>query len=752
MRGVALPGCDATTLGGYLAGLGVLRLVAGQREPAACGHWRGGVFVLTSSLEAGELAEWLVSEYAPSPIVSPWNAGSGFAATGKSVSAERALAALRDSGSPRLAGLRAAILAAEDVVAEARSRGWSGPAREWLKDRKTDLLALCRNRLPDDAVAWLDVAVALTSGGEVHYNPLTGTGGNLGRQDLSATFLQRLATLIGPGADDRRCRMWARAALTGAEDVPYTREAVGQYDPGRAGGIHSSAREKADDQGFANPWSYVLALEGTLAFASAVARRGGEARASVPFLFAASPVGHGSAAEGESPKGELWAPLWPAPARLGEVEHLLGEGRSTWRGRQARTGLDAALAAASLGVDRGVTGFQRFTIAERLGQSPLAVFTGRVTAAPRREVALLAAPDEWMSRVRRAEPPAGVRAALRRAEEAMWQVAAGGGAAALRRFVIEFGRLHETVGRSSRIRGQVLPYRPDRPDWPAVLGDGGPELQLAAGFASLRDRRPHGADRSLAALITRVRHDRAHGDRLVWADAPATGVDLTGATLAKALAEAHRRRFQLSEPAAQPFGRSDDQPGEMPRPPAKPRRAYEIGRWVPLGLVQDFVLDGTDDDLLAGYLSGLLALGCTAAGPSAGYSDAASAPLQPGIAALLPFFGTRALAVTRVGGRDDGMVIEFSRGPEPTWVARLIAGGLPGVAADVLLSLRLAGCPPIVSPTGLGQARLEGVRLAAALLLHVPPGRRAAALAAMCAVRPHYPPAAGARQAEGRTA
>ena len=54
MRGVALPGCDAATLGGYLAGLGVLRLVAGQRERAACGHWRGGVFVLTSSLEAGE--------------------------------------------------------------------------------------------------------------------------------------------------------------------------------------------------------------------------------------------------------------------------------------------------------------------------------------------------------------------------------------------------------------------------------------------------------------------------------------------------------------------------------------------------------------------------------------------------------------------------------------------------------------------------------------------------------------------------
>jgi len=300
VRSLSLGGCTAVTLSGYLQALGLLRALSRQADPAARLHWERDTAVLTTAMTAAELARWLSEDYAPSPVVSPWNAGSGFAGNGKSPAAEQALQAFRESASPRFAALRAAIQAGDQVVAEARARGWEG-GTFWAEDHKPGVVRLCRASFPDDALPWLDTAVTLTLG-DLQFSPLTGTGGNLGRQDLSATFLQRLALAAGPRADPARSLAWAEAAMSGREDVPYLREAVGQYDPGRAGGILSSPGEKADDAGFANPWSFILSMEGTLLFASAVTRRLGSAvdNGAMPFLTRATSVGYGTAASGES--------------------------------------------------------------------------------------------------------------------------------------------------------------------------------------------------------------------------------------------------------------------------------------------------------------------------------------------------------------------------------------------------------------------------------------------------------------------
>ena len=77
MYELGLEGCTATPLGSYLKALAVLRLVSEQADPTATGHWARETFVLQSSLEKAALLEFFLKEYAPTPIVAPWNGGSG---------------------------------------------------------------------------------------------------------------------------------------------------------------------------------------------------------------------------------------------------------------------------------------------------------------------------------------------------------------------------------------------------------------------------------------------------------------------------------------------------------------------------------------------------------------------------------------------------------------------------------------------------------------------------------------------------
>ena len=63
---------------GYLKALGVLRLVSEQADPDARGCWRDGVFALETKLDRKGLVKFFLDEYSPTPLLAPWNAGSGF--------------------------------------------------------------------------------------------------------------------------------------------------------------------------------------------------------------------------------------------------------------------------------------------------------------------------------------------------------------------------------------------------------------------------------------------------------------------------------------------------------------------------------------------------------------------------------------------------------------------------------------------------------------------------------------------------
>lgn len=71
-------GCKSKPLASYLKGLGIYRLLAEQKDPRASVRWDVESLSIKTCLNKEELALFFCEEYAPTPIVSPWNGSSGF--------------------------------------------------------------------------------------------------------------------------------------------------------------------------------------------------------------------------------------------------------------------------------------------------------------------------------------------------------------------------------------------------------------------------------------------------------------------------------------------------------------------------------------------------------------------------------------------------------------------------------------------------------------------------------------------------
>ncbi len=723
MTTLILSGCRTEPLGSYLKALGVLRLVGEQRDPEARGWWQGDKFALSSSLGSIELTGFLLHEYYPTPLLAPWNSGSGFRAQGKRPEAEQTLSVIERSSLERLAPYRAAIEAGRGVVLEGERRGWRSASGVdfWEKKHKAQVVELCRARFPDEALTWIDAAVVLAEEPEFGV-PLLGTGGNLGSQELSISFMQRLSEALSlstvrraPAPGDSAS--WLRAALFMDSAVPAVEGAVGQFDPGGAGGVNSSPLGRATS--LVNPWDYVLLLEGALLFASAPARRLGvhaRGKAAMPFMFDASPAGFASASTGESAKGEMWAPVWGRPATAREIRHLIGEGRAEWDGQQARTGGEMARAATTLGVDRGVEIFVRHIFVDRLGQSPLAVPVGRVRVRGAPDVPLLAGLDPWIERVRRAKnPSATVATALHRFDRAVFALADRSGPAQLQQILASVADLETAVGRATAYGAGppgLLPIQGlDASAWVPHLDDRSPEFRLAAALASQHD--DGGAClRWLLRPVTRFRL----ASRLAWSEAPAPVVGFGTRPIHEVLALAHVRRSVEIRAAAN----GQEVPSDS--------REHGLGtgvqsafRWriaAPAVDVARFAAGDLDDDRLGALLSALLLLDWARPVDVSGWFVPArdrGGPAPTAWVVLAPFFHGRPIAPL------SGTTVDLC--PEADWLGRLARGAAAPVVEAALRRLRMARLNPIMfDGRVLQRTGPSGPRLAAALLCPLPTG------------------------------
>lgn len=371
MNDIILDGCTPTPLASYLKALGVLRLLS-TKYPDTRGFWRGDRFVLRTPLDRDGITRFFLEDYEPTPIMAPWNGGSGFFEKDN----KTALTAIEQSTSPRFKTYRACLAIAETSLA-----GMDRTASPKGED-KTKLLTRIRGALPDMALSWFDASVLLASD-SAQYPPLLGTGGNDGRLDFTNNFMQRLLDVLGTDEGSRpdASIRWLAAALFSDLTPGLSKNAIGQFSPGQAGGPNATIG--FDTDAVINPWDFVLMIEGAQLFAAAAVRRNADDPSGVlsyPFTVRAIGAGSGSLGEGDTTnaRGELWMPLWPQAVTSAEVQALMAEGRIAFGKKPAKDALDFVRAVQHLGGYRGVQSFQRFGLLMRSGKAYLATPLARI--------------------------------------------------------------------------------------------------------------------------------------------------------------------------------------------------------------------------------------------------------------------------------------------------------------------------------------------------------------------------------------
>lgn len=618
-----LEGCAPIPLAGYLKALGIFRLVAEQKDADARGFWRNERFVLKTRLSKEELAGFLLNEFRPTPVISPWNGGSGFyfregntkekdPVTGKRIKtgvrdqpteATRVLDNILDAKAERLRAYREAIDTCKRTL---KSRNLDAAPGD---DEKAALIRQLRSEAPDATAAWIDASSTVTQL-DVVFPPLLGSGGNDGNSDYSTTFIQAIKSLIDL---DSGAPLAATEALLAASLFADTVQANGgtaisQFAPSAIDAPNSAVGFGGASSG--NAWDAIFSLEGALVMATALARRidaKGEGAASFPFMIARRGVfgaGAGNVAPpDENARGEFWAPLWSRPASLGELATLFREGRAVVDRKIANDALDFAQALGRLGVDRGVGQFERYAFEQRYGNMHLGVPLGRrnVTRNPNADLIADITASRWLSRARSAVrgkgAPAGMLALGRGLDDELFRLAEDASSEAVQKVLIAIGALAFETGRRPKLR-ESLPPPFLSAEWTKAADDGSREFALAAALASL-----DAATTDESFCMPFRRHlaplGRAKG-RDAWDDtteahalAVWTGRNLVrdmGRVLERRLIEAQRKVFVRR-------AGSDKPPG-----PELPLHGW---RTAPLSAVAAFLERRTDDDRIAALAAGL---------------------------------------------------------------------------------------------------------------------------------------------------
>jgi CRISPR-associated protein Csx17 len=428
MPEVRLEGCTPEPLMSYLKALGVFRLVAEQADPAATLSWRGGSVCLSSKFDRNGLTTFFLNEYRPTPIIAPWGARSGFYAGSSESTARQALDVITATHTPRFELYRNTIAIVRNILTRLgiQSKNDLETGNNYIR-----LLQLLRNELPeagphDGSLAWFETVCVNTLDNR-RFPPLLGTGGNEGSGSYVSTFAQMVVSLLVR----RTLDAGVGAALFDDFGIQLGGLAVGHFDPGALGGPNGS--QGFSGGGGANPWEYLLGIEGTLQFAGAASRRlGSDTAGRAGYPFCVDPVAVGYATEsdkeaGDATRAEMWLPLWDQPCTLPELAKLFSEGRAQLGRRQARNAVEFALALACLGVSRGITSFVRYAFVMRYGLSYFAAPLGHLAVTPRLAARLLDDPPltQWIERLRRAcsdkeKTPARYQSALRQIDRTMF--------------------------------------------------------------------------------------------------------------------------------------------------------------------------------------------------------------------------------------------------------------------------------------------------------------------------------------------
>ena len=249
-------------------------------------------------------------------------------------------------------------------------------------------------------------------------------------------------------------------------------------------------------------------IEGALTFKPTMTRKlGSSSHTRMSYPFTVEPSSIGSAVSTDDERIREQAPArsgCPFGQRLrvyGGAVSLLREGACDLAAKAPRDGLDIRpLHRQVLGVDRGMSGFQRFMFLKRVGDNDLAVPLSRFRlakgSAPK--VGLIADLERgnFLDLLRRAarskDAPASLRRAVSKLENALFGLTRpGAGQQAIQRTLILHGEVMQilAVSRKGQEAVTVLPNL--SPAWIYESSDNSVEFRLALALASLQGMCAH---------------------------------------------------------------------------------------------------------------------------------------------------------------------------------------------------------------------------------------------------------------------
>ena len=344
-------------------------------------------------------------------------------------------------------------------------------------------------------------------------------------------------------------------------------------------------------------------IEGALLFSSAAIKRlesGKHGSFAAPFFVRSSRVGYASAADDDETKGrgELWAPIWTNRTSLKELNVIFSEARANIGNRSAKTGIDFTRAIVSLGVDQGISAFQRFSFCQRNGKNYFATPLHRVVVRRNARADLLSDVDQWHERLRRkagpqANPaaPASVARSLNLLERAILDLCTDGSSDSVQAVIISLGQTERALAKSLQwtIKNYVRPLCRLRPEWLKDANTNCAEFRLAASLAGMRAFFGIGKEtlwlrQHLEPLEIVSGKDRSWAK---WAERPGNDVVWHEGDLTEALNDILARRIIRVEKAG-----VDGWPDWSPR-------------YAELEDITAFIEGRTDDTLIADLLWGL---------------------------------------------------------------------------------------------------------------------------------------------------
>lgn len=312
-------GITPDTLGGYLSGVGLLSACSQWKHPLR-GCWRDGMFVLlsASSFQQDEIELFLFNDWRyPEYPVEP-----------------------------------------STVKKKTPKVLWSDVQKEDTKKKESSELRRFRSGCSLREAIFLDSHIVPAQ--RNIFNPLFGTGGNVGKRSFIKVMKEASALTEKPDSE-----VWLKSTLYGEQTFLPKLQSTGTWFV-YANKTFNSGQDGFYREGRLSPWSFLLALEGALLLRGGVNRRlSTTARPYVAFPFiaeAANPLDESGV--GLKRAGEFWAPIWSQPATLAEITTLFKRGLMRLGNKAATAPHEYGAAALGAGADAGITEFVPFELRE----------------------------------------------------------------------------------------------------------------------------------------------------------------------------------------------------------------------------------------------------------------------------------------------------------------------------------------------------------------------------------------------------